>query len=171
MCSSLMLSVNHTHTASATRDHPLRRLLCALLICFQQTTPSGAWLQNSPYWEITAGFIGSVKATVPITTLSTDSCQATLDEILITIKPKSLHHPSVHGTTASTNLSGSNMFAPDIEDQTAAQDIMTDGIMQIAGGLETLMQQLQLQVMSWSVMTLLLMLHLHAPNFVGTSIH
>ena len=104
-----------------------------------------ACLQNSPYWEITAGFIGSVKATVPITTLSTERCQATLDEILITIKPKTLNHPSVHGTTATTNLS-SNMFAPDEEDQKPAQDIMTDGIMQIAGGIETVVQQLQLQV-------------------------
>ena len=104
-------------------------------------------LQNSPYWEITAGFIGSVKATVPITTLSTDRCQADLDEILITVKPRTLHHPSLHGIIPSTNLSGSNMFAPDLEDQTDAQDIMTDGIMQIAGGIETIVQQLQLQVL------------------------
>ena len=38
------------------------------------------------------------------------------------------------------------MFAQDEEDQKPAQDIMTDGIMQIAGGIETIVQQLQLQV-------------------------
>lgn len=89
-----------------------------------------------------------MKATVPITTLSTDSCQATVDEILITVKPKRLHHPSVHDVSASSNLSASNMYAPDSDDQTAAQDIMTDGIMQIAGGIETVVQQLQLQVIT-----------------------
>jgi len=36
----------------------------------------------------------------------------------------------------------------DLEDQTVAQDIMTDGIMQIAGGIETIVQQLQLKVRS-----------------------
>ena len=40
------------------------------------------------------------------------------------------------------------MFAPDEEDQKPAQDIMTDGIMQIAGGIENVVQQLQLQVTS-----------------------
>lgn len=87
-----------------------------------------------------------MKATVPITTLSTDRCQATLDEVLVTIKPKSLHHPSVHGTAAGISLLASNMFAQDEEDQKPAQDIMTDGIMLIAGGIESIVQQLQLQV-------------------------
>ena len=87
-----------------------------------------------------------MKATVPITTLSTDSCQAVLDEILLTVKPRSLHHPSVHGISASAHMSGSNLLAADLEDQPVAQDIMTDGIMQIAGGIETIVQQLQLQV-------------------------
>ncbi len=113
-------------------------------------------LQNSPYWEITAGFIGSVKATVPITTLSTNSCQAVLDEILLTVKPRSLHHPSVHGVSASTHLSGSNLLAADLDDQPVAQDIMTDGIMQIAGGIETIVQQLQLQVYTLTVAWLLM---------------
>lgn len=49
----------------------------------------------------------------------------------------------------STNLSGSNIFDPDLEEQTPAQDIMTEGIMQIAGGIETVVQQLQLQVVLW----------------------
>lgn len=43
-------------------------------------------------------------------------------------------------------MSGSNLLAADLEDQPVAQDIMTDGIMQIAGGIETIVQQLQLQV-------------------------
>lgn len=38
------------------------------------------------------------------------------------------------------------MFAQDEEDQKPAQDIMTDGIMLIAGGIESIVQQLQLQV-------------------------
>lgn len=87
-----------------------------------------------------------MKATVPITTLSTDSCQAVVDEILLTVKPRSLHHPSVHGVSASMHLSGYNLVVADLDDQSAAQDIMTDGIMQIAGGIETIVQQLQLQV-------------------------
>lgn len=44
------------------------------------------------------------------------------------------------------------MFAPDLEEQTDAQDIMTDGIMQIAGGIETIVQQLQLQVSTLTLM-------------------
>ena len=43
-------------------------------------------------------------------------------------------------------MSGSHLLAVDLEDQTVTQDIMTDGIMQIAGGIETMVQQLQLQV-------------------------
>ena len=124
----------------------LLSVVCAIHKC--KETCCIPCLQNSPYWEITAGFIGSVKATIPITTLSIDNCQAALDEILITIKPKRLHHPSVHDVGASGNLSASNVFTPDSDDQTAAQDIMTDGIMQIAGGIETVVQQLQLQVIA-----------------------
>ncbi|KAL0044023.1 hypothetical protein WJX82_003156 [Trebouxia sp. C0006] len=136
---------------------------------------------NSPYWEITAGFIGSVKATVPITTLSTDSCQAVVDEILLTIKPRSLHHPSVHGVSASAHMSGSNLLAADLEDQPVAQDIMTDGIMQIAGGIETIVQQLQLQatratirvelpsVSSPSGPPSLIMIHLDSITYSGES--
>ena len=105
-----------------------------------------ALLQKSPYWEITAGFIGSAKAKVPITTLTTDSCQVTVDEILLTVKPKALHHPSVQCISASTHMAASNMIAAEPQDQPIAQDVMTDGIMQIAGGIEGIVQQLQIQV-------------------------
>ena len=120
---------------------------CSVSAVWYEGNTCSTYLQNSPYWEITAGFIGSVKASVPITTLSTDSCRANLDEILLTLKPKTLQHPSVHGISASTHLSGSSLLAADLEDQTGSQDVMTDGIMQIAGGIETIVQQLQLQVL------------------------
>ena len=103
-------------------------------------------VQNSPYWEITAGFVGKVKAKVPITTLTTDSCQVTVDEILLTVKPKTLQHPSVQCLSASAHFSASNLLPADLDDQPMSQDIMTEGIMQIAGGIEGIVQQLQLQV-------------------------
>ena len=53
-------------------------------------------------------------------------------------------------------MSGSNLLAADLDDQPVAQDIMTDGIMQIAGGIETIVQQLQLQVCMLSTTWLLM---------------
>ncbi len=68
-------------------------------------------------------------------------------------------------------MSGSNLLAADLEDQPVAQDIMTDGIMQIAGGIETIVQQLQLQVCMLSTVWLLRHPSLLAVSTVGTAGH
>lgn len=103
-------------------------------------------LQNSPYWEITEGFIGNIQATIPITSLASESCHVVVHEILMTIKPTSLQHPAL-----SSSIMAASQNAPppsadlELDDLDFGQATISDGIMQIAGGIEKIVQQLQLQ--------------------------
>jgi hypothetical protein len=45
-------------------------------------------LQDSPYWEIAAGYVGALKAEIPFTNLYSQSVSLTLDEALLTLRPR-----------------------------------------------------------------------------------
>ena len=45
--------------------------------------------QASPYWEIAAGYVGAMRAEIPFTSLYSQAVSLTLDETLITIRPRS----------------------------------------------------------------------------------
>ncbi len=47
------------------------------------------WVQASPYWEIAAGYVGAMRAEIPFTSLYSQAVSLTLDETLITIRPRS----------------------------------------------------------------------------------
>lgn len=103
-------------------------------------------LQNSPYWEIAEGFIGNIQATIPITSLATESCHAVVHEILVTIKPTSLHHAAIPSATSSIHQQAPLHADSELDDLDLGQTTISDGIMQIAGGIEKIVQQLQLRV-------------------------
>ena len=46
-------------------------------------------VQASPYWEIAAGYVGAMRAEIPFTSLYSQAVSLTLDETLITIRPRS----------------------------------------------------------------------------------
>ncbi len=46
-------------------------------------------MQASPYWEIAAGYVGAMRAEIPFTSLYSQAVSLTLDETLITIRPRS----------------------------------------------------------------------------------
>ncbi len=47
-------------------------------------------MQASPYWEIAAGYVGAMRAEIPFTSLYSQAVNLTLDETLITIRPRSM---------------------------------------------------------------------------------
>ena len=47
-------------------------------------------MQASPYWEIAAGYVGAMRAEIPFTSLYSQAVSLTLDETLITIRPRSM---------------------------------------------------------------------------------
>lgn len=103
-------------------------------------------LQNSPYWEITEGFVGNIQAKIPIASLGTESCHVIVDEVLMTVKPTSLHHPDLPTVDASIHQQSPLQAGPELDDLDFGQATISDGIMQIAGGIENIVQQLQLHV-------------------------
>ena len=46
-------------------------------------------MQASPDWEIAAGYVGAMRAEIPFTSLYSQAVSLTLDETLITIRPRS----------------------------------------------------------------------------------
>ena len=64
-------------------------------------------MQASPYWEIATGYVGAMRAEIPFTSLYSQAVRLTLDETLITIRPRSTPlqddvHGSVDGSRACT---------------------------------------------------------------------
>ncbi|KAK9805512.1 hypothetical protein WJX72_002557 [[Myrmecia] bisecta] len=103
---------------------------------------------GSSFWEITAGYVGSVKATIPITSLHSDSCTAELDEVLITVKARmaaATAQPSGHSAEPA-ELAGAASSAFEVDDLgLGGPATITDGVKLIAGGIEKVLQQLQLK--------------------------
>ncbi len=103
-------------------------------------------MQGSAFWEVTAGYVGSIKATIPITSLNSDSCTAELDEVLITVRPRaasSTAQPSAH---SAAEPAGTASAAFEVDDLGMGQAAISDGVKLIAGGIEKVLQQLQLKV-------------------------
>ena len=59
-------------------------------------------MQASPYWEIAAGYVGAMRAEIPFTSLYSQAVSLTLDETLITIRPRSTPlQDAAHGSADS----------------------------------------------------------------------
>ena len=59
-------------------------------------------MQASPYWEIAAGYVGAMRAEIPFTSLYSQAVSLTLDETLITIRPRSTPlQDAMHGSADS----------------------------------------------------------------------
>lgn len=56
-------------------------------VSVQQSFHVFCW-QGSPYWEIAAGYVGALKAEIPFTNLYSQSVSLSVDEALITIRPR-----------------------------------------------------------------------------------
>ena len=65
-------------------------------------------MQASPYWEIAAGYVGAMRAEIPFTSLYSQAVSLTLDETLITIRPRST--PLKKAPQASTD--GKSAYNP-----------------------------------------------------------
>ena len=44
--------------------------------------------QGSPDWEIVAGYVGTLRAEIPFTNLYTQAMSLTMDEALLTLRPR-----------------------------------------------------------------------------------
>ena len=47
-------------------------------------------MQASSVWEVTAGYIGALTAEVPFTNLYSESVVLTIDELLLTVRPRAI---------------------------------------------------------------------------------
>ncbi len=61
--------------------HPTNALLCA-------HDASRVSKQESSGWELRAGFLGTVRVTVPLTALYTEPCSIEVHEALFTVRPR-----------------------------------------------------------------------------------
>lgn len=48
---------------------------------------SAVYLQESSGWQLTAGYLGSVRVTVPLAALHSESCCIEVEEALFTVRP------------------------------------------------------------------------------------
>lgn len=64
-------------------------------------------MQGSPYWEIAAGYVGALKAEIPFTNLYSQAVSLTLDEALLTIRPRSKGNPPPRPAAATDETSSS----------------------------------------------------------------
>ncbi len=106
------------------------------------STHAFTW-QDSPYWEITAGYAGLIKASIPITRLTSSPCLVSIDEIFLEVKPQAgAQH---RGRTSQT--SGAQPDATDAADPFGlGESSITDSVQYIAGSIEKILQELQLEV-------------------------
>ena len=59
-------------------------------------------MQASPYWEIAAGYVGAMRAEIPFTSLYSQAVSLTLDETLITVRPRRTPlQDAMHGSAES----------------------------------------------------------------------
>lgn len=66
-----------------------------------------SFVQGSPYWEIAAGYVGALKAEIPFTNLYSQAVSLTLDEALLTIRPRSKGSAPPRPAAAADEASGS----------------------------------------------------------------
>ncbi|KAK9856817.1 hypothetical protein WJX84_008898, partial [Apatococcus fuscideae] len=94
---------------------------------------------DSPYWEITAGYVGSIKASIPITRLTSSPCHVSVDEIFLEVKPGALADLERRASQSSAAASGQdNAHEPETIGlgDTSMTDNITDNIQYIAGSIE-----------------------------------
>lgn len=77
-------------------------------------------MQASPYWEIAAGYVGAMRAEIPFTSLYSQAVSLTLDETLITIRPRSTplkRPPQSSADTSSAYSPGDPSASPFYEQE------------------------------------------------------
>ncbi|GAB4814248.1 hypothetical protein N2152v2_001294 [Parachlorella kessleri] len=68
-------------------------------------------------WEVTAAFVGSVAALIPLASLGADSCTVKLDEVFLTLRPKA---PPTQLQPASAGTAGGTVFGAGAYGEAAA---------------------------------------------------
>lgn len=113
-------------------------------------------LQASTQWEVTKGYVGCARLVMPLTNLNSEPCSLELDEALLTIRPRQPGNASADEAAAqepseepADSFLGGTFF--DFEegrkgDGDLSLESITAGVTRIAGGIETILQKLKLQV-------------------------
>lgn len=138
--------------AAARGQRPLR----VHALCFSRPWPppataharSCARTQAGLPWEVTAAFVGSVAAAIPLAALYSDSCVVRLDEVFLTLRPRTAapppaakppgaEHQPVPGSPSGAAAAGAGAS------ETAGESAVAEGVKLIAGGLEALLQRMR----------------------------
>ena len=104
-------------------------------------------MQASPYWEVTAGYVGVMRVVLPLTSLYSEPCSLQLQEALLTVRPRQASSSRAaeqvaDAAVASSPESGRFM---DFEEINPGPVAILDGVKRIAGGIESMMQRLKMQ--------------------------
>ncbi|KFM28316.1 Autophagy-related protein 2-like protein A [Auxenochlorella protothecoides] len=89
------------------------------------------------HWEVVTAFVGCIRAYIPLASLYQDSCSIQLVDVFLTVQPRAQPGPAPHAPGAAPGTPRPPPPAP--------ADGVSDGIRIIAGGLESLVQRLQVQ--------------------------
>jgi hypothetical protein len=110
--------------------------------------------QGSTTWEVVAGYVGTVKVIVPITSLYKDSVQLQLCDAHLTVRPCSAG-PATGGGQGANHAAPAGgapdpgvMAGDDMDDMAGLgpQFSIQNGITLIAGGIENVLQRLCVEV-------------------------
>ena len=116
----------------------------------------GAVLQADSQWEVTEGYVGCARLVIPLTNLNLEPCSLELEEALLSIRPRQpgVANPGIDGSSPAADTSTETIFSGgffDSEDGKRVEhdlslDSITAGVTRIAGGIETILQKLRVQV-------------------------
>lgn len=125
-------------------------------LCFSRPWPPPATAhargcartQEGLPWEVTAAFVGTVAAAVPLAALYSDSCVVRLDEVFLTLRPRTAapppaakppgaEHQPVPGSPSGAAAGGAGAS------EAAGESAVAEGVKLIAGGLEALLQRMR----------------------------
>eukprot|EP00191_Tetraselmis_sp_GSL018_P024413 CAMPEP_0177623850 /NCGR_PEP_ID=MMETSP0419_2-20121207/29141_1 /TAXON_ID=582737 /ORGANISM="Tetraselmis sp., Strain GSL018" /LENGTH=1756 /DNA_ID=CAMNT_0019124467 /DNA_START=418 /DNA_END=5689 /DNA_ORIENTATION=+ len=99
-----------------------------------------------PGWELTRGYLGSLRATVPYAALATESCCLEADECLLVVRPAAEGGPAVpprRGPPAAG--------APAVDVAELAAEALSTGAQLLAGSIEHILQLLEVRVTNLKV--------------------
>jgi hypothetical protein len=100
--------------------------------------------QDLQGWSVAAGFVGCVRASIPLTAVSAQGSSLEVEELMITVRPEPEVKPQQHSpeqSSSPTSLDQAEGFLS-LEDIGLGQVTVMEGIKRIAGGIEKLLQQL-----------------------------
>ena len=107
--------------------------------CWQELLiPCSCYWQGDIPWRVERGYVGSIQAHVPISSLYQDSCSLVADEVFLTVRP--LPQP-----WTSSAAAGPETAEPSVP-RAEWGDVVSDGVRLVASAIDHILQRLKVSV-------------------------